>query len=98
MTVGELQAALAKLDSEHNIMIALNGSFVPLIGVTAAAAGTNFVVIRGKGKIQQSKRFSIDEEGIIGHLARLGLSDDEIGEVLGRPSDSVKRKRKALGF
>ena len=98
MTVGELRAKLDKLNSENDVMIALNGSFVPLIGVTAAGPGTNFVVIRGKGKLQPSKRFSIDEEGIIGHLARLDLNDNEGGEVLGRPGASVKRKRRALGF
>jgi hypothetical protein len=97
MTVGELQAELAQMDTEAGVMIAVNGTFVPAVGLTAVP-GTSFVLVRGKGKLQQSSRFSIDEEGILGHLARIGLSDDQIGEVLGRPSDSVKRKRKALGL
>jgi hypothetical protein len=82
MTVGELQAELAKMNAQDGLMIAVNGTFVPVVGVTAAA-GTSFVVLRGKGKLQQSSRFTIDEEGILGHLARIGLSDDQIGEVLG---------------
>ena len=78
-------------------MIAVNGTFKPVIGVTAVS-GSSFVVIRGKGKTQLSKRFSIDEEGIIGHLVGLGLTDGELAEILGRPAASVAKKRKALGY
>jgi hypothetical protein len=98
VTVGELRAALAKLDSDLNVIIALNGSFVPVTGLTPAATGTNFVVIRGKGKLVGPRKFSVDEEGVLGHLARLGLGDDEIAEVLGRPPASIRQRRKALGF
>jgi hypothetical protein len=96
MTVGALQTELAKLEPQAGLMLAVNGIFVPVIGVTGAG-GTTFAVIRGKGKLNQSSRFTIDEEGLLGHLARLGVSDEEIGEVLGRPAHSIKRKRKALG-
>jgi hypothetical protein len=97
MTVGELLGQLSKVDSETTAMIAVNGVFVPVVGVTAVA-GSSFAVLRGKGKTQQSNRFTIDEEGVLGHLARLGLDDKEISEILGRPSESVKKKRKALGL
>ena len=98
MKVGDLQAQLAKLDRQADVLIAVNGSFVPALGVVAAS-GATAIVIRGKGQNQTSPRFSIAEEGMIGHLARLGVSDDEIGEVLGRPADSVKRKREGgTGF
>jgi hypothetical protein len=97
MTVREMAATLANVDPEHTVMIAVDGTFAPVVGVTAGS-GASFVVIRGQGKMQQSKRFTIAEEGVIGHLAHIGVSDEEIGEVLGRPSESVKRKRKALGF
>ena len=97
MTVGELVAALANVNPHHAVMIAVDGTFAPVIGVSGAV-GVTFVVVRGQGKTQQSKRFTIAEEGVIGHLAHIGVSDEEIGEVLGRPSESVKKKRKALGF
>ena len=96
MTVGELRANLASLHSDLIVNIALNGSFVPVIGVHSAGPGTNFIVIRGKGKIQRSKRYSLDEEGVLGHLVSAGFDDNQIGEVLGRPAPSIARKRKAL--
>lgn len=96
MTIGELRAKLETLHPDLIVNIALNGSFVPLIGVHSAGPGTNFVVLRGKGKIQGSKRFSIDEEGVLRHLANAGFDDSQIGEVLGRPAESIKRKRKAF--
>jgi hypothetical protein len=97
MTVGQLQAELAKVDSAIELRIAVDGTFAPLVGVTAVA-GSPFVVLRGQGKTQQSPRFTIHEEGVLGKLATLGLSDEEIGQVLGRPAQSVERKRKALGL
>jgi hypothetical protein len=90
MTVGELQAQWANLDAQLSVTIAVNGTFVPVVGLTASPSAP-FVVIPGKGKLQQSNRFSVDEEGILGHLARLGLGDDEIGEVLGRASESINK-------
>jgi len=97
MRVGDLREALAKLDSQKDILIALDGSFVPMIEV-AVLDGTDFVLLRGKGKLPQSTKFSIHEQGLIGHLVRLGFSNDKIGEVLGRSSKSVQGARKKLGF
>ena len=96
MTVGELAEALAKLNPQQNLLIAVDGAFAPVIGVTGAD-GAPFVILRGQGKKRDGSPFTVGEEGIITHLSRLGLSDEAIGEVLGRPPESVKRKRKALG-
>jgi len=97
LTVGNLQALLAKVDTQADVLIAVNGTYAPLLGVVSAS-GTPFIVLRGKGKHQPSPRFFVEKEGVIGRLVRLGVSDEEIGEVLGRPTDSVKRKRKTLGI
>jgi hypothetical protein len=97
MTVGDLRAALAHADPQLDLRIAVDGTFAPVVGVSAVA-GSPFVVLRGLGKTQQSPRFSIQEEGVLGKLVTLGLSDEEIGQVLGRPPQSVERKRKALGL
>ena len=35
MTVGELRGALAKLDSQKSVTVALDGSFVPVVEVAA---------------------------------------------------------------
>lgn len=42
--------------------------------------------------------FTTDEDGIIGHLVRLGLENEEIEVILGRPANSVKKRRAVLGF
>jgi hypothetical protein len=97
MTVGELRELLAKLDSQLKVEVALNGSFVPVIEV-AAYGGTDFILIRGKGKTPQAPKYSIQEQGLIGHLVRLGFDNDKIGEVLGRTTKSVEGARKRLGF
>ncbi len=97
MTVGELQVELAKLDPEVKVSVLLNGSIAPVIGVTAVP-GASFMLLRGHGKGQKSKNFTVNEEGLIGHLVHLGFTDEQIGEVLERPAQSVERKRKALGL
>jgi hypothetical protein len=70
---------------------------VPIVGVTAVS-GSTYVLLRGKGKKQEGTRFTIQEDGVIGHLTHLGLSDDAIGEVLARSPESVERNGKAFGF
>jgi hypothetical protein len=95
MNVAELQAKLASLDPELELMIALHGDFVPIAGVVSAP-GSFQAVIRGRGKPQCSSRFSVQEDGLIGHLTTLGVSDQDIAVVLGRPTASVTRRKKAL--
>src|SRR5262249_33457100 len=97
MTAGQFLVELAKVDPQLDIRIAVDGTFAPVVGVTAVA-GSPFLVVRGKGKDRESGHFTIHEEGVLGRLAALGLSDAEIGEVLGRSPQTVKRKRKALGL
>jgi len=97
MTVGDLQNELAKLSPELTVMVAMNGDFSQVLR-TASNPKSNFVVLAGKETGRPKNRFTTDEEGTIGHLVRLGLDNEEIGAILGRPADSVARKRKALGF
>jgi hypothetical protein len=97
MTVGDLREALATLDPQQNLLIALDGSFVPIAEV-ATFHGTDFSLLRGVSKIPQPKKFTVQEQGMIGHLVRLGFDNIRIGHVLGRPSKSVQASRKKLGF
>jgi hypothetical protein len=80
MKVGDLREALAKIDSQQDVMIALGGSFVPVVQV-AAFDGTDFILIRGKEVIPQKSKFTIHEQGRVGLLVRLGFNNDKIGEV-----------------
>jgi len=52
--------------------------------------------MRGQGKTLQSKRFTVQEEGILRQLASVGLTDSQIGEVHGRPAEDVEKKRTKL--
>ena len=97
MTVGDLREALAKLDSQREVMVAFEGSFVPVAEV-ARCDGADFILIRGREKEPRSGKYSIQEKGLIGHLVRLGFDNDRIGAVLGRSTKSVQGARKALGF
>ena len=97
MNVGELQSTLATADPELELLIAVDGAFVPVGGVTLIK-GSPFVMIRGATHSKPSNRLSIIEEGILGKLVINGLSDDDIAEVLGRPAEFIARKRKALGI
>lgn len=96
MTVAELQAELVRLNPDENVLMAINGTFVP-VGRLTAVQKAGYVVLRPTGKLAKSDRFTVGEEGILGHLAGLGLTNEAIAEVLDRPVESVKRKRKALG-
>lgn len=96
MTIGDLQAELAKLDSKLDVMILLNGTFTAVIDVMAVTEA-RFAVIRGRGATPQGKKFSVNEQGLVGHLARAGLNNERIGEILGRPATSVAKTRKTLG-
>jgi hypothetical protein len=95
MKVADLQARLTKLGPTLDLMIALHGDFVPVVDVTSAS-GACYAVIRGRGKPQRSPRFSIQEDGIIGQLVSMGMSDEDIAVVLGRPAAGVKRRKKHL--
>jgi hypothetical protein len=97
MTIGDLRAQLAKLESSHEAVVVLNGTLSPIIEVLAVP-GAEFIVIRGKGTAPPPRKFTVSEEGVIGHLVRLGFGDEKIGEVLGRAPKSIAQKRKALGI
>jgi hypothetical protein len=95
MKVQELQQELNAVDPAADVVLAANGALVPVTGITFVP-GKTMAVIRGRSKNKYQERFTTEEDGVIGHLRMLGLSDEMIGEVLGRESDSVKGRRKRL--
>ena len=98
MTVGELQNELAKLSPDLTVMIGMNRNLSQILRVTSNPK-SNLIVLGGKDMARTKKDpFTTDEDGIIGHLVRLGLENEEIEVILGRPANSVKKRRAVLGF
>jgi hypothetical protein len=97
MTVGELRAALAKSDATQDVTILVNSIHTPVVEVVVVP-GAEMIILRGKNAAPPRQKLSINEQGLVGYLVRLGLDNDGIGRVLGRPAKSVERARKGLGF
>lgn len=96
LLVRDLQARLAGLDPDMEIMVARDGAFAPLLDVKVIP-GTARVLLRCKGTSREGSRFSTAEEGIIAYLAGAGVSDEDIADLMERTAASIKRKRKTLG-
>lgn len=97
MNAQTLQRELTAVDPAADVVIAANGALVPVTGISSAPDKMT-VVIRGRSRDKHNERYTTQEDGAIGHLRMLGLSDDMIGEVLGRDADSVKGRRRRLGL
>lgn len=97
MTAGELTAALAELDPQLELLVAIGGDLVPLVGI-ASAGGSPYGVIHGVNKRKPTAAFTLDEQGVLGKLAGMGLNDVQIGLILGRPPEVITKKRKAMGL
>jgi len=97
MTVGDLREALAKLEAGQEITILVNGPFTPAVEVVVPA-GAHFAMLRGKNTLPLKSKFTINEQGLVGHLVRLGLGNEEMARILGRSLKELERARKVLGF
>ena len=94
LTVGELREALASVPDDAAVMLIFEGVLRHAVGVTVAS-NAGIAVIRSHGQTRPHKRFSAVEDGLIGGLSAMGMSDEAIGELLDRSPDSVKRRRKS---
>jgi hypothetical protein len=97
MKVQDIQRELRAVDPIADVILAANGALVPVTGITFVPNKT-MVVIRGRSKVKSNRRFTMEEDGVIGHLGTSGFIDETIGEVLGRDSDAVEVRRKRLGL
>jgi hypothetical protein len=97
MKAQELQRELGAVDSDADVVLAANGALLQISGVTFVP-GKTIAVIRGKSKSKLTKRFTTEEDGVVGYLGNVGLSDEMIAEVLGRTPDGVRRRRRTLGL
>jgi len=95
LTVGELRAAIANAPDDASVTLVYEGAMRHAVGVTAAPNGM-MVVLRTICSERKAKHFSVVEDGLIGGFASMGMSDDDIAEILGRPTDSVTKRRKTL--
>jgi len=93
--VGRLTEALASVPDDAAVMLIFEDVLRNAVGVTVAP-NVGIAVIRSLGQTRLHKCFSVVEDGLIGGLSAKGISDEEIGELLDRPPDSIKRRRKTL--
>ena len=97
ITVGQLREKLLDVSEDVPIMLLFEGNVTSAATVAVAPNGA-FAIIRGKGEPRKAKHFSTTEDGLIGGLVTQGLPDEVIADLFERPVDSVKKRKKQLGF
>ena len=97
VTAGQIRKALADTPDEATVMLIHEGSMRHAASLKVAPNG-KIVVIRSSGNPRQSKHFSVAEDGLIGGFHAMGMPDDKSADLLERPVDSIKRRKKALGL
>ena len=97
LKVGELRKAIADTPDDATVMLVYAGVMRHAVGITVAPNGA-VAVVRGLGNPRRTSRFSIVEDGLIGGLNAMGMSDDQIAVLLERTTDSIKKRKKTLGI
>jgi hypothetical protein len=96
MTVGELREALASVPDDAAVMLIFEDVLRHAVGVTVAPNGA-IAVIRNRGQ-SRYKHYSVAEDGLIGGLSAMGMSNEAIAELLERTSDSIRKRKKSIGL
>jgi hypothetical protein len=92
----ELIRLLANLPPDCDIKVAVDGQFERVSGVAALKDGSMGIVrLENRGP---PGRVTIQEEGLIGHMIKLGLSNDEMADFLQRPVIAIERFRKRFNL
>ena len=97
LTIGELRKAITNTPDDATVMLVYEGVLRHAIGITVAPNGA-VAVVRGSGNPRKSKHFNTIEDGLIGGLNAMGMSDESISELLERSVDSIKKRKKAIGL
>ena len=97
LTVGELRQAIADSPDDATVMMIHEGRMCNVVATKCAPNG-KVAVIRSKGNTRQSKPFSVAEDGLIGGLLAMGMSDESTAELLERSVSSIKRRKKTIGL
>jgi DNA-binding NarL/FixJ family response regulator len=88
---------LLKLDPERDLMFVSDWKLRP-VQWAEAPEGEEYALLLGPVTPKTHHRLTRQEsEFIIGALS-YGLSEESIASVLGRSVESIKRKRKSVGF
>ena len=66
------------------------------VWLIVAPANCGALVICTNGSVNDSRRFSVVEDGLIGGLGLKGLDDDVIGQLLDRHPSSVSSRRRRI--
>lgn len=97
LKVGELRKVIAHAPDDASVMLIHEGVMGYAIGIDIAPNGA-VAIIRSRGNPRQSKHFSVAEDGVIGGLNAMGLSDESIAKLMERSVDSIKRRMKSIGL
>jgi hypothetical protein len=97
MNVGKLREELAGLPDDADIMLLFEGTPRYVDQVKVFKQG-NILMIRAKGGLRKSKPYSLAEDGLINALAAMSISDEDIANLLDRPLDGLKKRKKQLGY
>jgi hypothetical protein len=101
LTIGELRKAIADLPDDASLMLVFEGALRHAAGITVAPNG-EVAVIRTQGNSRQSAKFSVVEDGLIGGMDAMGMSNEYRGLAtirwkLGHFSSSVLTRALILG-
>ena len=97
MTVGKLKEQLNGVSEDTALYVLVDGAVTPLVSITIAEKGS-LAFMRGKGKGHRSRSYTSTEDGLIGGLNAMGISDARIAELLDRTERSVKQRMKRIGL
>ncbi|MBX9679036.1 MAG: hypothetical protein K2X38_09760 [Gemmataceae bacterium] len=97
MKASELISLLAEVDPQSEVLLSLNSIILPASEMVAIR-DADFIVLRSKRTEKGVRRFTVAEDGLIGHMVRLRITEDEMAKALDRPVRAVKTRRKHLGF
>jgi len=96
MTAGKLRSQLEGLADDAAIMMLFEGDVIYAENFVVAPTG-QFAILRGKDA-RHGKRFSVAEDGLIGGLTSMGVSDAAIADFVNRSPDSIKKRKKEIGL
>jgi hypothetical protein len=96
LNVGDLREELSKLEPDCDVYFVVDGLIVPAVGMVSQP-GVPFIILQSRTDDRSGVRFTVSEEGVLNRLVLLGKTDAEIGAMLGRSAESIRRRRKAPG-
>lgn len=95
LSVGDLRKSIAELPDDAAVMVVYDGRMRHAAGVTISVQGS-VAVLRSYINSRNTRKYTTAEDGLIGGLAEIGMTDEQISTLLDRPLHSIQRRKKAL--